>query len=532
MIQTMNRRLLPCCLLFLVGLALLGACAPRSHQVLLTVDGQRRFVSTRAATVGEALREVGIMLGPLDRVEPPSYTALRPNIGIVVRRVRERVVSEERPLAYERRIRRDATLAQGALRIQQLGHNGVERQTFLVRFEDGVETTRHLSATEVLTPAQAEILILGTRGGAGVPISGTLVYLAKGNAWLIRQQSHLKQALTRSGDLDGHVFSLSPDGRWLLFSRRLLGGEAGLGGPLNALWLVRVDVTNDEPHSLGINGVIWAEWQPLVASERSLASDEIAPERSYVFAYSSAERVPTPPGWKARNDLVQATVRPDGSLAEERTLLRARDGLYGWWGRTWTWAPDGLRLAWGGATALGTAGLDGRGERLFTFEPYETRGPWVWTPRPAWRPDGAGFVAVVHGAPGLGMPAGRSERFDLYFIPVRSGATERLAENVGMWALPAWSVQGRLAYGQAEDPATSVTSRYRVVVTDAIGAPPRVLFPADDRPGVDVPWLAWSPDGRQLITVWQGDLYLLDATGLEAPRALTVEGGASHPQWR
>ena len=101
-----------------------------------------------------------------------------------------------------------------------------------------------------------------------------------------------------------------------------------------------------------------------------------------------------------------------------------------------------------------------------------------------------------------------------------------------MWAMPVWSAQGHLAYGQAEDPASSVTSRYRIVVTNRSGENPRQIFPGDDRPGVDVPWLAWSPDGRQLVTVWQGDLYLLDASGRTAPQALTVEGGVSRPQWR
>lgn len=526
MIEAMDRRLLPCCLIVLAGLVLHIACAPRAARVLLTVDGQRRLISTQAATVGEVLREADVVLGPFDRVEPPSYTPVGPNLGIVVRRGRERVVAEQRPIPFERRVRRDATLPQGESRVQQLGRNGVERQTFLVRFEDGVEVSRHLSITEVLTPAQPEILILGTRGGTGVTISGTLVYLADGNAWVIRQQSHLKQALTRTGDLDGHVFSLSPDGRWLLFSRRLLGGEAGLRGPFNALWLVRADITNDKPRYLGIDGVIWAEWQPL-AGRRGAGT-----EPRYAFAYSTAERAPTPPGWKARNDLVRATLTSDGRV-EGQPLLRAdRISLLAWWGRAWAWGPDGDRLAWGDATGLGTVGLNGRSERLFNFELYETGGPWVWTPRPAWRPDGFGFVAVVHGPPPPGTAPERGERFDLYFVPVRSGATERLAENVGMWAMPVWSTQGRLAYGRAEDPATSATSRYRIVVTEAAAAAPRVLFPPDDRPGVDIPWLAWSPDGRQLVTVWQGDLYLLDAGGVEAPRALTVEGGASHPQWR
>lgn len=511
--RVFHRSLLP-----LVILCLLAGCRSQPRQVLLTADGQRRFVPAEGATVGEVLRDAGVALGPLDWVEPPSYTAVQADQAIVVHRVRERLVRQEQPVPYEHQTRRDATLPQGESRVHQLGQNGVARLTFVIRYEDDIEVSRHLSATEVLTPAQPEILIVGTRAGAGVAIRDTLVYLAGGNAWLIRQQSHLKDALSRSGDLDGHVFSLSPDGRRLLFTRRPLGGEAGASGPLNTLWLVRTDLANDEPRYLGLDGVLWAEWQPGVA--------ELS------FAFSTAERVPPSPGWKAHNNLELATVDRAGRLSAQRQLLPPEaHSLYSWWGRSWAWAPDGAMLAWADAARVGTVDLNGDLQQHLTFAPYETGGDWVWTPRPAWHPNGESFAAVIPSRAAAGEPVS-VPRFNLSLIPRAGGEAQPLDQNVGMWALPTWDARGRLAYGRAEDPAGSATSRYDILLTNASAHVSRRLFPDGDLPGVDVPWMAWSPDTRGLVVVWQGDLYLLDPDGRQPPQALTAEGGASQPQWR
>jgi hypothetical protein len=505
----------------IMGLLLTG-CGWRQYRVQVVADGQARYVSVpaEAATVAGALRQAEVTLGGLDRVEPASYTALRSGMQIAVIRGREELVEVGRLLPYERRVRRDATLQQGQTRIEQLGSNGVEVATYEVRYENDVEIKRTIVATRVLTPAVAEVLIVGSRGSTtNIPISGTLAYLAQGNAWLIRDQSSLKRALTFTGDLDGHVFSLSPDGRWLLFSRRPLGGEAGIGGPVNSLWLVRTDFTNAEPQYLNQDSVIWADWQPVTDSLK--------------FAYATAARVPTPPGWRANNDLFLATLDAKGENISERQQLHPEDrsALYSWWGRAWRWSLDGSQLAWADTGSLGITTTGARTTRQFSFVPYEAPGNWVWTPQPAWHPDGSRYVAVIHGPPLGSEHASLAERFDLWLFPADGSPGERLEEQVGMWALPEYSAQGRLAYGRAEDPESSVSSRYRIVVTDRQGKNPRPLFPAAEQPGVDVPWLTWSPTGTHLAAVWQGDLYLIEvASGKAQP--LTIEGGTSRVQWR
>src|SRR5205085_3220527 len=78
-----------------------------------------------------------------------------------------------------------------------------------------------------------------------VPISGTLAYINGRNAWVMRGNSGQRLPLTTSGDLDGFVFELSPDGQWLLFSREVT--QTG-GAGFNTLWAVStLPVTTTRP---------------------------------------------------------------------------------------------------------------------------------------------------------------------------------------------------------------------------------------------------------------------------------------------
>ncbi|GAP62093.1 hypothetical protein ARMA_0516 [Ardenticatena maritima] len=519
-------------LLFMV-LLVAGAAACRStpppKRVLLEVDGTRRWLTTSAETVADMLAEQGVALGDLDRVEPPSFTLLEDGMRVRVVRVQERFVDEDVPLPYTRETRRDATLPRGEIRVVQLGQVGRERLRWRILSENGVEVSREVASRETLATPQPEIVVLGTLGALEqVPISGTLVYRAGGNAWVMRG-NNTPRALTTTGDLDGHVFALSPDGRWLLFTRKPIGGNVGQGGPINSLWLVRTDIVDDEPRYLETDSVLWADWRPCLPQQ-----GRACPPEQYEIGYSTAERTPNPPGWKARNDFWLLSLNGDGTLLTRREIGEPVGAeWYAWWGREWAWSPDGRLAAWGSATALGVLNVATRQHTvLTTFYPYETLAAWVWTPRPAWRSDGEWLAAVVHAPSPRALRPDRSERFDLWLLPMSVSAPPvPIAENVGMWAMPAWSPTAlELAYAQAEAPDGSALSRYALMLMDADGSNRRRLFPANDTPGMELPRFVWSPDGEALAAIWQGDLYLVARDGTATP--LTATGDVTHLDWR
>jgi Tol biopolymer transport system component len=91
-------------------------------------------------------------------------------------------------------------------------------------------------------------------------------------------------------------------------------------------------------------------------------------------------------------------------------------------------------------------------------------------------------------------------------------------------------LEGPLAYLEAVEPLDSVVSRYRLVVMDRDGSNRRVLFPGEDQPGLTPNMFVWSPDGRQIALIYQGNLVLIDVvTGLT--QQLTGDGLSHSPRW-
>src|SRR5207244_3157557 len=111
---------------------------------------------------------------------------------------------------------------------------------------------------------------------ASVDVHGTLVYLAQGNAWLMRNSSADRRPLTFEGDLDGRVFDLSPDGKYLLFTRT---GATNL----NTLWLADTVILEEKPRRVPLDDLLYAQW---------------APDGSNQVAYSTGEKTSGAPGWK------------------------------------------------------------------------------------------------------------------------------------------------------------------------------------------------------------------------------------------
>jgi hypothetical protein len=120
--------------------------------------------------------------------------------------------------------------------------------------------------------------------------------------------------------------------------------------------------------------------------------------------------------------------------------------------------------------------------------------------------------------------------FDLWLFAADGSVKARIAEQVGMWATPAWADAGVL-YGQAINPLRSVDSRYALYLRDRDGSNPRLLFPSAEEPGVEAPpQIAWAPDGKKFIFVYNGNLYLADVEGTP-PRQLTSNNQNSRPRW-
>ncbi len=498
--------------------------------VSIAADGTLLEVSLPAgSTVQAAVEQSGIQLGELDRVEPAVYAVLTDGARVQLWRRIESFEVESQVLPFARQTIRNEGLPEGETRLLQAGSNGLEEITYRVLEEEGEQISRQVFLRDVTQEPMPEIIMVGAQAAhSPLSLEGTLAYLSGGNAWIIEGNSANRRPVVVSGDLDGQVFTLSPDARWLAYTRGLPDDATDFNG----LWVIDLEDPLGEPLDTGARNVVhFADWSP-------------APDVS-VLAYSTVEPRPSPPGWQANNDLVLLTFSDAGRIVDREALLATNPGgLYGWWGSSFAWAPDGVHLAYARPDEVGL--IDSREpgfEPLYSLTPYLTGSDWAWVPGVAWGSNSRTLYLVNHGSPiGFEEP-GSSPIFDLVAVNWPGGAEIALVDRTGMFAYPSASpvhilesgeIAGQVAFLQALTPLKSELSAYRLMVMDRDGSNLRPIFPDEGDPGIVQDELsppAWSPSGVRLALVYRGDLWVVDvASGSGQP--LTGDGLTIAFDWK
>lgn len=523
---------------WLLALLLAGCVSPRTTggeiEVELSVDGTQLQVSLPVgSTVQNAVDQAGIQLGQIDRLEPPAYTVLIDGAEVSVFRRAERFEVEQLTLPFARQTVRNEALPEGQTRLLQAGVNGQEEITYRIVEEEGTEISRQAVKRTTVEQPQPEIIMVGAQAAhTPLAIDGTIAYLAGGNAWVMQGSTANRRPVVVTGDLDGQVFQISPDGRWLLFSRSLDPAESETDD-FNALWVVNLVRSDPDPVDLDIHNVIhFAGWSP--------------DSEFLTVAYSTAEPRQSAPGWQANNDLMLIRLSSTSGRVIRKTELLAANpgGQYGWWGTDFTWAPDGIHLAFAQPDRVGV--IDSRDpafESRYQITPLLTGSDWAWVPGLAWAGDGSTLYLVDHGAPiGIEQPAA-SPVFDLVALQPPDRPPLTLVRRTGMFAYPSASpIQeldsgehaGHIALLQAMAPLESENSGYRLMVMDRDGSNLRTLFPATGQPGIGQDELqppVWSPDGQRLAVVYRGDLWMVDAES-GAGEQLTGDGLTQAVDWQ
>jgi Tol biopolymer transport system component len=538
----MNRRTscLKLALLALLWVALATGCqqrqnqgTPRIPQVKLVADGQERHLETRAETVGALLMQAGIELGDLDQLEPAEYTTISDGLTITIVRVHHEVEPcEERVIPYEKQIVQDTSVPAGESRILQPGQNGVEQVICRIVYQDGVETERLPVRRITLQEARPETVLVGVRETfTPTPITGTVAYLAGNrevgyNAWVMQGSSGTQRRLTSDGALDTRVFALSPDGTQLLFTRHTSETQTNGQPSLNSLWLIDTTDEDAEPVDLRLADLLWADWSP----------------DGETIAYSTGEVAVSAPGWQAHNDLWTADLNARLRLGPKRQVLEGSAvGAYFWWGTSFAWSPDRRYIAYAQADRIGYVRVrDGQQTELQRFAPLNTYSEWVWVPELSWSPDSRFLTSVIHGPSLTGASPEDSQVFDVWVFDIERPLTARQVNEAGIWATPTWSPDyadagaggrnSQIVYGRARSPYESVSSGYDLYIMDRDGSNRRRLFPPEGELGLKKPEVAWGPTGRQLITLHQDDVYLIDLAQ-DLVRRLTIDSSVQAVEW-
>jgi hypothetical protein len=520
----------PSLILFLLAFAsLMASCrAPQiGEKIIISIatDGTTHKVElTAGSTVSQAFQTANITLGNLDRTDPPLYTVLNNGDTIKLTRVKEIFETAQTIIPFERQIVRNETLPEGETRLVQAGVNGSEEVTYRRILEDNVEVSKSAVKTVILNEALPEIIMVGAQSSfTPLNIPGTIAYLAGGNAWVMESSTANRRIIVSSGDLDGRIFKLSPNGEYLIFTRK---SKKTASEEINTLWAVRTKNLEPKPIWLQAYNVIhFAEWIPGTNS----------------VAYSTVEPRSTAPGWQANNDLYRVSL----TGGSPRKMLDANSGgVYGWWGMSFSYSSDG-RLAYSRPDGIGLVDQDGGYLKpLLSITPFNTHSDWAWVPPITWGADGKTLYYVTHAPAPAPIISEESPFFDISATSFNNDASVSMVDSTGMFSYPTASSSNwdgreksyQIAYLQAIFIEQSETSRYRLMVMDRDGSNSKALFPPADTSGIEPQTPVWSPKplegqaGDFIAVIYQGNLWLVDSGSGEAFQ-VTGDGLISAIDW-
>jgi len=513
-----------------LSIVLLAGCVPVANgQSVIAVtiqadDGEQTLSVPAGSTVQYAIDQAKVSLSSLDRVDPPTFSLLLENARITVTRVKEVFEIEEKTIEFETQTVRNESLPAGQKMLIQPGVNGVQQITYRRLLEDNVEVSRTVFKTTNLVEARPEIVMVGVQTPfTAVSIPGRLAYLAAGNGWIMEDTTGDRRPVVTTGDLDGRVFSLSPDGEWLLFTRKYSPTE----GAINSLWVVNLTEEDPEPISLDVDNIIhYAGW---------------IPESGLMVAYSSVEPRDTAPGWQANNDLHFLTLGSIGGVVRDQEILAASSGgIYGWWGTRFAFSPDGNQLAYARPDSIGLVDMEnGQLMPILELIPLQTRSDWAWVPNLGWSPDGNILYTVSHVAM-AGLTSDEvSPLFDLTILDPATGEGMDLIPQTGMFAYPVTSSRDasdryQVAYLQSIFPDQSETSRYRLTIMDRDGSNRTIIFPPEGSPGLDPQEVVWGPSYSQndwIALIYQGNLWLYNLQ-TDQSHQITGDGSIGRLDWK
>jgi uncharacterized protein YabE (DUF348 family) len=148
----------------------------RAVPVQLQVGYEKYRLMSSAETVGELLKEKGVVLGARDMVTPGLSAKLEKETRIQVDRITSQVIEEKVAIPYKVQRKSDETLLRGTVKVINSGKEGLQRKIWEKVYKNGVMMEKRLLASNVLQEPVDRVVQVGTmqvvsRGGNNLRFS-------------------------------------------------------------------------------------------------------------------------------------------------------------------------------------------------------------------------------------------------------------------------------------------------------------------------------------------------------------------------
>lgn len=131
--------------------------------VTVNVDGKTTTKTVAAATVGEALTQLGVRLGKADKVNPPVTTRLTNGAKVAVQRVQTKDTKTTQPIAFGTTRTKTGALYSDQTKVSRAGVAGTRVVTTRATVIDGKVVSRATIASTVSKAPVNRVLLVGTK---------------------------------------------------------------------------------------------------------------------------------------------------------------------------------------------------------------------------------------------------------------------------------------------------------------------------------------------------------------------------------
>ncbi len=135
----------------------------KAFPVHVNVGGKQQQVWTTSTTVADFLKQQGIQLGQLDRIEPSLHEMVKEQMTICVVRVKKRHRCSGRTRRLCRGDKTGRLIAERRAARHSAWRKRDGSKTYEVTLENGKETARKLIAAKTLKESKARIVAIGTK---------------------------------------------------------------------------------------------------------------------------------------------------------------------------------------------------------------------------------------------------------------------------------------------------------------------------------------------------------------------------------
>ena len=135
----------------------------KAFPLTLAVGGASEKVWSTSTTVADFLRQQGIKLNKLDRVEPELSEKVESNDTVNVIRVEKVTDVVEEPVPYSVVTKKDHALEKGKKQVVGRGQKGLVSRQYKVIKENGKEVKRILLSEDILSAKKDKVIAVGTK---------------------------------------------------------------------------------------------------------------------------------------------------------------------------------------------------------------------------------------------------------------------------------------------------------------------------------------------------------------------------------